>query len=97
VGWHGVGAQPDISSDSHTLAYYLRGASENDNDLYVMINAYWQPLDFVVQEGRPQEWKRVVDTFLDSPADFMDPATAPILGSLSYTAQPRSVVVFIRT
>ena len=97
VGWHGVGAQPDISSDSHTLAYYLRGASENDNDLYVIINAYWQPLDFVVQEGRPQEWKRVVDTFLDSPADFMDPATAPILGSLSYTAQPRSVVVFIRT
>jgi len=96
VGWHGVGAQPDISSDSHTLAYYLRGASENDHDLYVMINAYWQPLDFAVQEGRPQEWKRVVDTFLDSPADFMDPATAPILGSLSYRAQPRSVVVLIR-
>lgn len=36
VRWHGVGAQADTSHDSHTLAYYLRGASEIDDGLYVM-------------------------------------------------------------
>ncbi len=96
VKWYGVGAAADLSYDSHSLAFYLKGATENDTDLYVMINAYWQPLAFTIQEGQPQEWKRVVDTYLDSPQDFVEPATAPALGSMSYTVQPRSVVVLMR-
>ena len=38
-----------------------------------MINGYWEPLMFAVQEGKPKEWKRVVDTSLDSPEDILDP------------------------
>ncbi len=96
VRWYGVKEAPDLSFDSHTLAFCLYGASQNDNDLYVMINMYWQPLPFVIQEGQPQEWFRVVDTSLASPADFCEPETQQRLQTLNYRVGPRSVVVLIR-
>jgi glycogen operon protein len=96
VSWYGVGRDPDLSYFSHTLAYCLHGASVDDRDLYVMINAYWEPVTFTVQEGQPQEWRRVVDTFLDTPQDILAEAQAPLLTSLTYTVQPRSVVVLVR-
>ena len=49
--WSGVGEAADLSFDSHTLAFCLHGASQNDNDIYVIINAYWQAMTFVIQEG----------------------------------------------
>ncbi len=51
VSWHGVGADIDTSDSSHSLAYLLEGASEDDDDLYVMVNTWWEPLTFTVQEG----------------------------------------------
>lgn len=69
----------------------------NDTDLYVMINAYWFPLTFNIQEGNAADWKQIMDTDLDSPDDFRDPKLVLPLSSLSYMVQPRSVVVFIRS
>jgi glycogen operon protein len=97
ISWYGVGRDPDLGFFSHTLAYCLHGASVGDRDLYVMINAYWEPLNFTVQEGQAQEWRRVVDTFRDAPQDIVDEAQAPPLTSLTYTVQPRSVVVLVRS
>ena len=96
VRWFGVVGAPDLSFDSHTLAFYLHGASQNDNDLYVMINMYWQALSLVIQEGEPREWSRVVDTSLTTPADFCEPETEQKLQSLNYRVGPRSIVVLIR-
>jgi glycogen operon protein len=96
VRWYGVAEAPDLSFDSHTLAFCLHGASQNDNDIYVMINAYWQALTFVVQEGEPQEWFRVVDTSLASPVDICEPETEQKLQSLNYSVGPRSTVVLVR-
>jgi isoamylase len=96
VCWYGVGAAPDLAFDSHTLAFSLHGASQNDRDLYVMINAYWEPLTFVVQEGQPGDWYRVVDTGLPSPEDFCEPGKEQRLAGASCKLGPRSVVVLIR-
>jgi glycogen operon protein len=96
VHWYGVGEAPDLSFDSHSLAFCLHGASQNDNDLYVMVNAYWQDLTFVVQEGEPQEWFRVVDTSLATPRDICEPGTEQRLQSLNYSVGPRSTVVLVR-
>lgn len=52
VRWHGAGPEADRSHASHSLAFFLRGASQGDDDLYVMINAWWQDLEFTLQEGR---------------------------------------------
>jgi isoamylase len=95
VKWYGVGSQVDLSHASHSLAYCLHGESANDSDLYVMINAYWEPLSFAIQEGEPGDWTRIVDTSEESPNDFTD--TPAVLTSSSYTVQARSVVVLVRS
>jgi hypothetical protein len=40
--WYGVAEQPDLSYDSHTLAFFLSGSEVGDDNLYVMITAFWQ-------------------------------------------------------
>jgi glycogen operon protein len=97
VNWYGVGKAVDLSDTSHTLAFCLHGASQQDEDIYVMINAYWENLDFVVQEGQAGEWKRVVDTSLASPFDFAAPGTESRLTSPSYRVKARSIVVLLRS
>ncbi len=97
VTWYGVGKDVDLSDNSHTLAFCVRGASQQDEDIYVMINAYWESLGFTVQEGQASEWKRIVDTSLASPFDFAAPGTEPTLTSTAYSVKARSVVVLLRT
>ena len=97
VKWYGVGKNVDLSYESRSLAYCLHGASMNDSDLYVMINTYWLPMAFNIQEGTAGDWKQIVDTHMESPDDFRDPGTTPHLASLAYTVQPRSLVVLLRT
>lgn len=94
VSWYGVGPAVDLSPESHSVAFCLHGASQHDDDLYVMINAYWETLHFEVQEGVPQDWERVVDTSLPGPDDFPDQA-AP-LQCMSCSLAPRSIVVLLR-
>ena len=94
VLWYGVDGPADTSQDSHSLAYFLSGASENDDDLYVMINAYWQRLTFKIQEGTPGEWSRVVDTSLPASDDFVK-AGLPIQRA-DYDVEGRSIVVLVR-
>ena len=94
VNWYGTGATADLSHDSHSLAFCLHGISQNDTDIYVMINAYWEDLDFHIQEGTPSEWTRVVDTALPTPNDFLN--SSEPLRTLSYLVAARSVVVLVR-
>ena len=95
VRWHGVTADPDESYNSHTLAFLLRGGRLQDADIYAMINCYWEDLAFTVQEGRADEWLRVVDTSLDSPKDILEPGGEEPIASLRYTVRARSVVVLV--
>ncbi len=99
VIWYGTGERADLSNDSHSLAFCLHGASQDDDDIYVMVNAYWEKLEFQIQEGKlqegtAQEWMRIVDTALAIPDDFSErgePLHAP-----NYSVAPRSVVVLLR-
>lgn len=95
IHWYGVGRDVDTGTDSHTLAYCLSGASVGDKNLYVMINAYWQPLTFTIQEGQPQNWLRVVDTSLDSPQDIVAEEQAQPLSSMQCPVGARSAVILV--
>ena len=94
VTWYGAGPAADLSDGSHSLAFCLHGASQGDDDVYVMINAYWEELEFHVQEGTAQDWVRIVDTALPSPNDFSERGDS--LRAPSYQVAPRSVVVLLR-
>jgi isoamylase len=94
VRWFGATGQLDESDHSHSLAFHLSGASQNDDDLYVMINAWWQELAFTIHEGKEGEWSRVADTNIAGPDGFVA-AGLPLM-STEYVVQPRSVVVLVR-
>ena len=94
ISWYGIGPAIDLSPDSRSLAFCLHGATQADDDIYVMINAYWQELPFQIQEGAPQDWLRIVDTALPSPEDFSESGLP--LQQLTYRVAPRSVVVLVR-
>jgi isoamylase len=93
VRWYGVGSAADFSYNSHTLAYYLNGESHADDDIYVMVNAYWEALNFTIQQGTARQWRRVVDTSLPTPDDITLEGVP--IRKLQYRVGSRSVVVFV--
>jgi len=93
VSWHGVDEAPDISADSRSLAFHLRGAAVGDSDIYVIANAYWEDLVFTIQEIGP--WVRVVDTSLPSPFDIMEATEAPPMSEVRCAVAARSVMVLV--
>jgi glycogen operon protein len=97
VRWHGTGAWPDLETESRTLAFCLCGASQRDDDLYVMINASPEDSVFTIQDGSFKEWWRSIDTALDSPDDICEPCGDAALTSQEYRVRARSVVVLTRT
>ena len=93
VTWYGVGARPDTAPHSRSLAFALHGASHRDCDLYVMLNAYWEPLTFEIQEDRRGGWRKVIDTINPSPADIHDDDSAPAVPGHTVQVGPRSIIV----
>jgi isoamylase len=94
--WHGVkpGA-PDWGDCSHSIALSAE-LREAKLQLYLILNAYWQPLDFELPRtdrmgGSP--WRRWIDTSLDSPHDIVPWQDATALEGHVYRAEARSVVV----
>ena len=83
--------------NSRSLTLYLNGSDDPDrgvdggllvdDDFLVMVNAWWEPLEFRVL--RPGPWSRVIDTTApDEPVDQVVDR---------YTVGPRSVVVLERS
>lgn len=93
VKWHGPEGPVDFGYESRRVAYLLRGQSVGDDDLYVMINGHWDDCDFALQNGKPTQWRRVVDTGRPSPEDIIEPGKEPGLENGKCRLRGRSVVV----
>jgi glycogen operon protein len=97
--WHGVKpGKPDWSDTSHSLAFSAQVPNEAISLLYVILNAFWEPLDFELPPLPATEnvsWHRWIDTSLATPDDIADWPLTPPFSDLSYRAQSRSVVVLI--
>jgi glycogen operon protein len=94
VRWYDMMADGTRSQGSR-LAFFLRGASEGDADIYAMINASQDAVTFPIQEGAAGDWRRVIDTSLASPDDFCAPGAEVPLDSSEYHVGARSVVVLV--
>jgi isoamylase len=89
--WHGVKLdQPDWNDESHSVAVTAEVPWAGLR-LHVILNAYWEPLDFELPPLGP--WRRRIDTSLDSPGDIVDWQAAPAVSGAAYRAEARSVVV----
>ncbi len=96
IEWHGVDLmRPDLGSESHSLAYTLHNAHEQDR-MHVMLNAYWEPLDFripALSTASESSWYRIIDTYEDHPMDIVPLDQAPRIEGDTYRVQSRSMVM----
>lgn len=94
VTWHGTRLnRPDWSEHSHSLALTVSSLSRR-HLFHIMLNAYWDALEFELPPApSPTGWKRILDTWLPSPADISPPDFAPVITGSRYRVQPRSLVV----
>ena len=91
--WHGVKLdQPDWSDHSHSLALCAELRSEGML-VHLILNAYWEPLDFELPPIPTGHWRRWIDTALESPHDIVPWESAPELTGSTYAAGARSVVL----
>ena len=91
--WHGVRLnQPDWGDGSHSLA--LSGELRKEGLLFhLILNAYWEPLEFELPELESGTWRRWIDTSLDSPNDIVSWETALEVPGDRYRVGDRSVVM----
>ncbi|HWC17012.1 MAG TPA: glycogen debranching protein GlgX [Terriglobales bacterium] len=90
--------QPDWSNQSHSLALAASSVAA-DLDIYLILNAYWEPLRFelpLLSEDELRPWRRWLDTFLEPPDDVCLFSNAPPIAGSSYLVQPRSIVALVR-
>jgi glycogen operon protein len=95
--WHGVRlGEPDWADHSHSLA--LQVAVGGGPELMVILNAYWQPLEFALPppEGRADPWRRWIDTARATPEDIVPWQEAVPHQAPAIRAQAHSVVVLLR-
>jgi glycogen operon protein len=99
--WHGEDpVRPDFSPSAQALAFALDGRRCDrpgvvDRDFYVAMNASERAVEFKIPaspSGRP--WRRVADTSLASPDDFMELDRGPDIPVLSaYRIEGRSLII----
>jgi len=98
IEWHGVRLnQPDWNDDSHSLAVTARSL-EGNLIYHLMFNAYREPLEFQLPPLSPETspgWRRVMDTFLESPDDICSWRDALRIADAGYLVQPYSIVALV--
>ncbi|MEM8714408.1 MAG: glycogen debranching protein GlgX [Cyanobacteria bacterium P01_A01_bin.3] len=98
LSWHGVSLYtPDWGDNSHSLAFSLRHPAAGEF-LHVMLNAYWEPLDFELPVlGRGEQWYRVIDTQLPLSETFCQlDATSKVTGDFYRVGERSSVVLLVK-
>ncbi len=93
VRWFGTGREVDMGARSHALAVYLRGQSQRDGDLYLMINGSEREQRFVIQVAADAPWRRVIDTGLKAPEDFAEQAEQVAICESQYRLGAHAIAV----
>jgi isoamylase len=94
ISWHGTILNSPGFDDpqARALACTIAGFGGHP-DLHVMMNMFWEPLDFEVPVDPQRVWHLAIDTFAGSPHDIEDQGmacTRPLC-----TVQGRSIVVLV--
>jgi isoamylase len=93
--WHGVKLhQPDWGDGSRSVALSARLRKE-ELLFHLILNAYWEALDFELPKPEGGTWRRWIDTSLDSPDDIVPWHDAPAIPADAYRAGARSVVLLV--
>lgn len=96
IAWHGVKLETPGWDDPNgrTLAFTL-GGFDHEVDLHVMINMYWEALEFEIFTVPDEKWYRVIDTYQTSPQDIVASGKEILVKKDIYLVQERSIVVLM--
>ena len=94
--WHGTRLeQPEWNDgNSRTLAFTLAGF-DGEPDLHVMMNMYWDGLDFELPQVEGLTWAVAIDTSAASPADIAEEGAERPVSGATYHVQGRSIVMLV--
>jgi glycogen operon protein len=96
IAWHGTRLNTPgwLDPAGRALAVTLAGF-KGDGDIHIMLNMYWESLDFELPSVPHRIWLEAVDTSQPPPFDIADfGAELPVAGNV-YSVKGRSVVVLI--
>ena len=96
IEWHGVKLnQPDWGYNSHSLAFTVQARRDR---FHIIFNAFSGALEFEIPplsgDGKVG-WRRVINTYYESPQDFCDWKDAPVIRSSTYLVHPYSIVALV--
>jgi glycogen operon protein len=93
IAWHGTKLFSPGFSDptARSLAFTIAGFATAD--LHVMMNMFWEPLDFEVPVDPRRVWSVAIDTFEPSPRDIPDRGQEPAFIGRLCRVNPRSIIV----
>ncbi|MBC7005755.1 glycogen debranching protein GlgX [Photobacterium sp. BZF1] len=95
IRWHGIKPdQPDWSENSHSIALTVYHPITQD-ELYVICNAFWDPLEFTLPDRNCSDWHLVINTAKPSPHDIYPIDEAPLYTRNTILATGRSMIVMV--
>ena len=95
ICWHGIKPhRPDWSNHSHSLALTVNHPLTKD-ELYIICNAYWDPLAFTLPRREGRNWHLLIDTAKPSPGDIYEIENAPAYQHDTILAKGRSMIVMV--
>ncbi len=96
ISWHGIKLDtPDWNNpEVRTLAFTL-GGFEGDPDMHVMLNMYWEDMEFEIPAISGRSWYKVIDTNQDSPDDFLENGTEELCSENTVNVSARSIIVLL--
>lgn len=90
--WHGTKPfDQSFQQDGRFIAWQLPATEGQPKSLYSAFNAYWEPLQVTLPEGK---WRRRIDTNLPQGQDIVGAGEGPVIDGGTYVVQPRTGVVF---
>lgn len=96
LSWHGTKLfSPGWDDpDGRALAYTL-GGFDGAEDIHVMMNMFWQNLDFELPPVTPRSWYEAINTSKPSPMDIVDSGKEMKVAGNIVTVPERSIVVLV--
>jgi glycogen operon protein len=98
ITWHGtvLGSPGFDDPQGRALACTIAGFA-GDADLHIMMNMFWEALDFEVPVDPQRAWHIAIDTFAPSPYDIPEHGDGAPLSHHLCTVHERSIVVLVGT
>lgn len=96
IDWHGCKLHsPGWDDPSARALAFTMGESGAGEDIHVMMNMYYEPLEFEIPSLKARKWYRVIDTFLPAPQDIVEAGTEVRINGNNYVVSDRSVVLLV--